>query len=133
LPFWMRAQSKYAAGNASEAIMEIDNIAKEAPLRAHHWAFLGTLQIEVKDSEAAIKSFQMSLEMTNNKSNNWYRYVNLYSRIFLTVLRSDDSVKSMIIEACNLKCNKSLKKWLPLSHKLASTASARGLHLPGLQ
>ena len=86
-------------------------------MRPHHHAFLGLIHVARDDRSGARLAFLEAKKRSEDRSDAYGRYVNLYSRIYLTLMDTEDPVDQLQQEALSINCGAALKGWLPLSKK----------------
>ena len=123
---WSMARRLSLSGDTRGAILALNRMEAMAPLRPRHLAYRATLRVDVRDRVGALADFTKALELTENPSSASDHYIRLYSLIFVTSMTSEESVESMIIDACNMKCPRYVRAALPLTHLSATTAAAKG-------
>jgi hypothetical protein len=112
---WSRALDAYRAGRTTESIALINKMGDIGPLQHYHLVFLGTAYILSKDSLKARHYLQEAKKLTDHLKHPSGRYVNVYAKLYLTMMDTDAPVDSLVREALSINCRSSLKRWLPVT------------------
>jgi hypothetical protein len=112
--YWARALRRSAAANVADALVDIRKMERIAPLRAYEKAFEATLHLRLGDYDATETMFAEVMDETEGSDRAKDKYVNLFSRFILAVMRGDQALEVALKgQADRVACSPALRRWLP--------------------
>jgi hypothetical protein len=111
---WLKAVSAFREGRCDDAVYAIKKIEAVSPLLPDQLAFLAQVYIFDGRSDEARPYLVRARDDASNYPNEYGKYVNLYSRVLLSLLDNGEPVDPLIEASRTVKCRAAIKRWLPL-------------------
>lgn len=83
------------------------------PLKAFEMALLAANYVSAGRSDAARLLFEAARERTAGEAEGTPAYINRYCDLYLRLMDGEDAEKD-IDRICEIRCSRSVKRWLPL-------------------
>lgn len=116
--YWASALSAFKRDDTGSAIRLALEIEKIGPLEPHHLAFIGQVYVWRGETDKARGFFKRSSHMASQGLTDNSKYVELFSKTYLTLMDTEDPIDDMLAAAAQLRCRPALKRWLPLTNKV---------------
>lgn len=110
---WAKSLTAHDAEDFDEAVRLLEKMASMRPLKAFEMARLGTNYVSAGRSDAARPLFEAARERTAGKAEGTPAYINRYCDFYLRLLEGEVAEKDIDC-ICEIRCSRSVKRWLPL-------------------
>jgi len=119
--YWAQTMHRYSKAEYQDALDSYNRYSRFKKPRSVQLAFYATLQIALGNSHLAKKELGGVInrirKLPKSKQNDNTRYVELYAKMYLSLIKKTDDHRVYWTEAKELSPKKTLRRWLPLPDK----------------